>query len=225
MSWVRSVQFASVVVGLLALWGCSKPSSPEFVSKPEPWRGSEENQCLTNNYVRSSPFVVQRAALGGPGHCGAANPFEMSAALGGQVQMRPPALLICPMIASVDHWTAKVVIPAARRHFGMPIVEIKVAASYGCRPINHVRGAKLSEHGHANALDVAGFLLADGRWVMVKSGWYGDLRERAFLRHVHQGSCDTFTTVLGPNYDRNHHDHFHLDLARQGRDGMVRICK
>ena len=72
---------------------------------------------------------------------------------------------------------------------------------------------------------MSGFLLANGRWVMVKSGWYGDLRERAFLRNVHQGSCETFTTVLGPNYDANHHDHFHLDLARHGRDGTYRVCK
>ena len=225
MSWVRSVQFASVVVGLLALWGCSKPSSPEFVSKPEPWRGSEENQCLTNNYVRSSPFVVQRAALGGPGHCGAANPFEMSAALGGQVQMRPPALLICPMIASVDHWTAKVVIPAARRHFGMPIVEIKVAASYGCRPINHQVGGRLSEHGYANALDISMFQMADGYKITVKGGWNGTEHEQAFLRAVHDGACREFTTVLGPGSDSFHNDHFHMDLARHGRDGSMHICK
>lgn len=223
--WGRCVQIASVVAGLLLLWGCSKSQQPDFVSKPEPWRPVEEGQCLAQGYARKSPFIVPRAALGGPGTCGAEHPFEMSAALGGQVQMRPPALLNCPMIPSVDIWVTKVVMPAAKRHFGMPVVELKVAGSYGCRPINHVRGAKLSEHGHANALDVSGFLLANGRWVMVKSGWNGDPRQRAFLRNVHQGTCDTFTTVLGPNYDANHRDHFHMDLARHGRDGLMRICK
>jgi hypothetical protein len=91
--------------------------------------------------------------------------------------------------------------------------------------MNNVSGSKLSEHGHANALDVSAFMLADGRWITVKKGWRGDPRESAFLRQVHQGACETFFTVLGPNADANHHDHFHLDLARHGRDGNLRICK
>jgi hypothetical protein len=117
------------------------------------------------------------------------------------------------------------VVPAARHHFGAAVVELKVAASYSCRPMNHVDGARLSEHGHANALDVAGFVLADGRTIAVKSGWQGPVAERSFLQDVHRGACGVFTTVLGPDYDANHHDHFHLDLARHGRDGDGRICK
>lgn len=222
--WRICIRSLWVVFGLLALWGCSK-SGTDFVSKPEPWRTDEEKMCIAAGYARQSPFLHQRTSLGGPGHCGAAYPYEMSAALGGQVQMRPTALLVCPMIPAVDHWVGAVVNPAARRHFGMPVVEMKVAASYGCRPMNHVNGARLSEHGHANALDVSAFLLADGRWIMVKQGWYGDPRERAFLRQLHQGACGVFTTVLGPNYDANHRDHFHMDLARHGRDGQNRICK
>jgi hypothetical protein len=129
------------------------------------------------------------------------------------------------MLPAVDRWVREVVSPAARRHFGIPVIELKVAASYGCRPMNHVRGARLSEHGYANALDVSAFQLADGRWISVKRDWWGGPRERGFLRHVHQGACDTFTTVLGPNYDANHRDHFHMDLARHGRNGQMRICK
>ena len=91
--------------------------------------------------------------------------------------------------------------------------------------MNNLDGAHLSEHGHANAIDIAAFVLADGRAVDVKSGWWGGLRERNFLRDVHRGACGVFTTVLGPAYDLNHRDHFHLDLARHGRDGEGRICK
>ncbi|MFM9941009.1 MAG: extensin family protein [Hyphomicrobiaceae bacterium] len=221
---MRSVKIGCVVAGLLALWGCSK-APQNFVSKPEPWRGDEETVCLQSGYVRSSPYLVSRAALGGPGHCGALRPFEMSAAVNGQVSLRPAALLRCPMVPAVEHWVQTFVMPAARRNFGIPIVEVKVAASYGCRPMNNVSGAKLSEHGHANALDVSAFILLDGRQVTVKKGWNGDPRERAFLRQVHQGACDTFTTVLGPNADANHHDHFHMDLARHGRNGEIRICR
>lgn len=228
MFCVRRLPIAFVVVaGLLTLWGCGKsPSTGYFAPpKPEPWRNEEESKCLAGGYARPSPFIAQRAALGGPSGCGVERPFEIQATLNGQVQLRPSAFVRCPMIPSIDRWMREVVMPAAHRHFGRPVVEAKVISSFACRPINHQNGSRLSEHGHGNAIDVSGFQLADGRWVMVKSGWYGDPRERAFLRHVHQGACETFTTVLGPNYDANHRDHFHLDLAWHGRDGQNRICK
>lgn len=224
MWWRRSV-LACGSVALLALWGCGRSSGPDFISRPEPWREAEESRCLASGRVRPSPFVVQRSALGGPGHCGTSHPFLVTATLDGRVQLSPAATLGCSMIPAVDQWMRTSVAPAAQRHFGMPVVQVKVAASYGCRPMNHVSGARLSEHGHANAIDISGFQLSDGRWIMVKEGWYGDLRERAFLRQVHDSSCHTFTTVLGPNYDANHRDHFHLDLARHGRDGTRHVCK
>lgn len=229
MSVLRNAVGASLLVGLLALSGCGRfPGAsvgPRFVSKPEPWRQSEENKCLALGLAQQSPFLVRRASLGGPGYCGVAHPFEMSAAQNGRVALKPRALLRCEMIPAVEKWITEVVQPAARAHFGMPIIEAKVAASYGCRPINHVDGAGLSEHGHANAIDISGVQLADGRWVMVKSGWHGDVRERGFLRQLHSGACNIFMTVLGPNYDANHRDHLHLDLAWHGREGTKKICK
>jgi len=211
------------VAALLLTWGCS--TAPDFVAKYEPWRSQEERACLAAGVVRESPYIRTRFSLGGPSPCGADRPFEVSATMGGRVSLSPAALLRCPMIPQIDRWVAGTVDPAARRHFGVSVSGLKVAASYSCRPINHQSGARLSEHGHANALDVAAFVLADGRSVTVKGGWYGSDAERGFLRMVHQGACSEFTTVLGPNADPFHRDHFHLDLARHGRDGMSRICK
>ena len=212
-----------VMPAALALWACS--STPQFVATEEPWRADEERACLASGVVRESSFVSARSSLGGPSVCGAIRPFAVTAAMQGSVHLRPMALLRCQMVPAVDRWVAQVVNPAARHYFGAPVVELKVAASYSCRPMNHVDGARLSEHGHANALDISTFILADGREVAVKSGWWGALAERSFLRDVHRGSCAIFTTVLGPAYDINHRDHFHLDLARHGRDGDGRICK
>ena len=59
----------------------------------------------------------------------------------------------------------------------------------------------------------------------MKKGWRGDYRDRAFLHDVHDGACQHFTTVLSPDYDANHHDHFHVDLARRGPDGLGTVCK
>jgi hypothetical protein len=89
--------------------------------------------------------------------------------------------------------------------------------------MNNVDGAFLSEHGHANAVDVSAFVLESGEVVSVRTGWGGPWPERNFLRAVHAGSCYVFTTVLGPGYDRLHRDHLHLDLARHHDNG--RICK
>lgn len=219
----RCVSLALLIPCALALWACS--SAPQFVAREEPWREDEERACLTSGAVRESNFIAARAALGGPSVCGALRPFAVTAAAQGWVQLRPHALLRCQMVPAVDRWVERVVIPAARHYFGAAVVELKVAASYSCRPMNHVDGARLSEHGHANAIDVSGFVLADGRTVDVRSGWSGALAESSFLRDVHRGACGVFTTVLGPAYDANHRDHFHLDLARHGPDGGGRICK
>lgn len=207
----------------LVICGCSQ--IPRFVAKEEPWREDEERACLAAGVVRESPFVAVRDSLGGPSFCGALHPFTVAAAAQGLVQLRPAALVRCPMVPAIDRWVERVVIPASRTHLGPQVVELRLAASYACRPMNNVDGANLSEHGHANAVDISGFVLADGRIVNVKSGWWGTLAERNFLREVHGGACGVFTTVLGPAYDLNHRDHLHLDLARHGRDGEGRICK
>jgi hypothetical protein len=215
---------AVMILSLVLLWGCSS-SGPDFVAKDEPWRAAEERACVNSGVVRESSFVHGRSALGGPSVCGAEHPFEMSAAAGGRVSMTPSAMLRCPMVPTVDRWVTDVVEPAARRHLGQSIAELTVAASYGCRPINHQSGGRLSEHGYANALDISVFKMADGSAISVKGGWYGSERERAFLRAVHDGACREFNTVLGPEADAHHRDHFHMDLARHGRDGLMRICR
>lgn len=215
------VAIALAVLASLALWACS--SRPTFVTKDEPWRADEERACLASGYVRESPFVTVRSGLGGPSVCGALQPFTVSATARGLVSLQPPALLRCPMIPAVEHWMERIVMPAARYYLRGNVVGLKVAGSYSCRPMNHVSGGRLSEHGHANALDISAFVLDNGTVVTVKGGWWGALAERNFLRAVHDGSCSVFTTVLGPDYDAHHRDHFHLDLARHNAEG--RICK
>ena len=216
-----------VVFGILLpvlLAGCGG-TGQSFIAKNEPWRSNEERACLASGVVREGPFIKTKLSLGGPSVCGAEQPFEMGAADNGRVTLSPVAYLRCPMIPQVNRWVVNTIGPAAQRIYGVPLVELKVAGSYACRPINHTSGEYLSEHGHANALDISGFVLADGRRITVKGGWSGDYRERAFLRAVHDGACHEFTTVLGPEYNSLHRDHFHVDLARRGPDGLKTVCK
>jgi hypothetical protein len=216
------VAIVSAVLPALALAACA--GAPTFVARYEPWRQEEERACLTSGLVHEAPpFITIRSSLGGPSVCGALQPFTVAAAAHGTVALEPPALVGCPMVHALDFWTERVVVPAARRLLAASVVAVNVAGSYSCRPMNNVDGAFLSEHGHANAVDISGFVLGNGRVVTVGAGWWGPPAEQYFLRAVHDGSCRVFTTVLGPGYDSLHQDHFHLDLARHSGDG--RVCK
>ncbi len=217
------VAVAALLFVPIILVGCGK--SPTFIAKEEPWRADAERFCLGRYDLAKSPFITPRTGLGGPSVCGAIKPFDVAATASGRMRLKPSATLQCAMIPAIDKWLETEVAVAARRHLYAEVVEIKVAASYSCRPMNGIAGNKLSEHGHANALDVSAFHLSDGRVVTVKDGWHGGRGEREFLRAVHTAACEHFTTVLGPNADKFHFDHFHMDLARHGRNGDMRICK
>ena len=101
---------------------------------------------------------------------------------------------------------------AARQILGSPLQRIETMGSYSCR--NVAGTARRSAHSRAEAIDVSAFVLADGRRVSVLSGWNASREEREFLRVVHKSACKRFGTVLGPDYNRAHHDHFHLEYGK-----------
>ena len=173
-------------------------------------------------------FVHSRSALGGPSVCGAENPFEMAAADNGRVQLDPPASLRCPMIPQIDRWVTEVVEPAVRYNFREQLVGLTVLASYSCRPMNSQEGADdFRACPYANAVDIGGFRLSDGRTISVRSAAGTGARSANARSYgtVHDGSCEYFTTV-GPNYNSVHSNHFHLDLAPpRPRRADARICK
>lgn len=132
----------------------------------------------------------------------------------------PP--LTCPVAAALAVWEWTVVQPAARRYLGAPVVRIEHLGSYNCR---HIAGSPTwSEHAAADALDVAAFRLADGRRVSVAADWRGTGAAATFLHQVRGGACRVFATVLSPDYNAAHHDHFHLDQAARGAWGG-RACR
>jgi hypothetical protein len=141
----------------------------------------------------------------------------------GPVEVKPAATLACPIVSALDHWIAQSVQPASLRWFGQPVVEIKQISAFSCRSMNNQRGARISEHAFGNAIDVAAFVLANGRVVKVKDGWRGLAEEQGFLRDVQGAACEQFSTVLAPGADAYHYDHIHVDLMR--RASGRRICQ
>ena len=194
------------------------------VEQREPWRAQAEEACLSQRLVQPSAYMALSSKIDGLGVCGMDYPFKVSAFNNGEVGLKSKVTLACPIIPRIDTWLDEIVKPAAMMYFGVPVVDVK-AGSYSCRPRNNRRGAKLSEHSFGNALDVMGFVLADGREVSIVKGWKGNPDEQEFLRETFVGACRYFTTVLGPGSDAFHYDHLHLDLARHDPRGERRVCK
>lgn len=129
--------------------------------------------------------------------------------------LSPPATLACPIVSALDRWVSGGVQPAAMRWFGSPVVTIRQISAYSCRRMVGAGGHGISEHSFGNALDIAGFTLADGRTITVQRGWRGTPEEQGFLHDVQLFACDTFSTVLAPGYNAAHYNHFHVDLMRR----------
>jgi hypothetical protein len=119
--------------------------------------------------------------------------------------------MACDLAARLHMWERHVVIPAAEKHLGSPVVEIEAFGSFQCR---RVSGAdRLSEHAFARAADIAAFRLADGRRISILDHYRSKGPRGDFLREIQGRACDLFDVTLGPDYNAEHSNHFHLDVG------------
>jgi len=124
--------------------------------------------------------------------------------------------ITCPMMAALAQWELHVVAPAAQKHLGTDVSRVVHFGTYSCRNINGLATGRRSAHATGQALDVGGFWMADGQQVSVLNDWSGSGNKSAFLQEVRDGSCDLFRTVLSPDYNVNHKDHFHFEVGGWG---------
>ncbi len=212
------------------------------------------------------------------GQCGAPAPVSMRAVGLSKVELQPPVITTCGMVVALHTWIDSFVQPVAKDVFGSPVVRIIGGPSYACRNRNNQADGPISEHAFANAIDISGFLLENGRTITVLRGWGATVRDQTsgngseatkksvpssqlvlpgcaqhlaapvgaapsvspaptapavpttptllpvgtdecrFLRRLHQAACGIFSTVLGPEANDFHRNHFHFDLkARKSR--------
>src|ERR1700735_2882942 len=213
-----------ISIAALCLTSCGFPGRPE---RPV-WRAQAEKACFARKQVILSDTIVQAAEMGGPGSCGMTRPRKGSALGSGSMAGAKPLTIDGPMIPALEACLNAVVEPDAQTRLGQRVATVNVFGAYSCRGIDNMPGARLSEHAFGNAVDVAGFTLADGRKIDFVRDWkMTDSQEAAFLHEVHAGACQYFTTVLGPGADAFHYNHIHLDLANHGSTdtGPRRICK
>lgn len=125
----------------------------------------------------------------------------------------------CPMAAALHIWMREHVQSAARLYLNSDVKSIETYGTYACRTRNSKAGARLSEHATANAIDIAAFVLSNGKRLRVADMAKMEQNEQDFMQSVRQGGCRIFSVVLGPGADGAHEDHFHFDL------GQWRLCK
>ncbi|WP_343698253.1 extensin family protein [Caulobacter sp.] len=131
-----------------------------------------------------------------------------------QSRLSPAApIMTCPVALGYALWERQVIEPAARQGLASPVTRVEHLGTYACRTIGGAKSGRPSQHATANALDVAGFRLADGRRITVLKDFRGDDDEARFLHTVRDGACRVFGVVLGPDYNAAHADHLHLNPA------------
>lgn len=189
----------------------TKPTRPQPVGTPS-FTSAAAQQCafdLQQAGVRFTPLPNQD-------HGGGCTSIDSVKLLDVGVPVSGLGPMTCPLARNFAAWAQYAVKPAARRYFGTEVVRIETFGTYSCRNIYGGRSGRLSQHAYSNAIDVSGFVLADGRRILLDGGWKGDMASQDFLRALHKSACRRFGTVLGPDYNAAHYNHFHFDMSGNG---------
>ncbi|WP_375265904.1 extensin family protein [Planktotalea sp.] len=142
--------------------------------------------------------------------CGFQNAVKVRSVSG--VVLSQSSVMDCGTAKALKTWIDKGV-KLALGNRGGGVKSLRVAAHYACRTRNNQKGAKISEHGKGRAIDISGIKLKNEEVITVLKGWRSAKNGPA-LKRMHKAACGPFGTVLGPNADRFHQDHFHFDTAR-----------
>ena len=190
------------------------PPQEAYASFPEPAGGAAaaKPSACQERLAKLAAFKPM-PLLVGAGECGAVDAVMLDSVTltdKTKVSVSPPATLRCTMAEQVAIWVRDDVAPLAQKR-GSQLRMLDNFDSYECRGRNRVRGATLSEHGRANALDVRGFKLANGEMIRLTDV---DVT-KAWRESVRASACARFSTVLGPGSDGHHEEHIHVDLAER----------
>ena len=199
---------------ILALAACGRADRPTAPTRTRPNLSAPSNretaQCLADLRELHVSFQVLPDRETGPG-CG----------LNGTVKLVdigvPVANLTavrCGAARALIGWTRNAVAPAAYQMLGSELARVDSMGSYACRNVvGSTRGpTRRSGHAIANAIDIGGFVLKDGRRITVLNDWNSpDPQVRQFLQTIRASACKRFGTVLSPDYNAAHRNHLHLE--------------
>lgn len=170
-------------------------------------------RALAKGAVCGDPALQGEIAGSVPGRirgCGIKDAIKLRSVSG--VTLSQTSVMDCGTAKALKNWVDRGVKPAVGNRGG-GVSSLRVAAHYACRTRNNQKGAKISEHGKGRAIDISALKLKSGEVITVLKGWRSAKNGKA-LKQMHKAACGPFGTVLGPNADRFHQDHFHFDTAR-----------
>lgn len=172
----------------------------------------QDNPLLCDQVLKTSGLRVTGQADSAPdAACPLRNTLRVQ---GGEVGLSSSFLASCPLAVAFALFERHSLQPAAQAIYGEAVTRVDHLGSFACRNIYNRAEGRLSQHASANALDIAGFRLADGRRISVLKDWPGDDADARFLRQVRDSACNAFNGVLSPDYNAAHRNHFHLDMGR-----------
>lgn len=192
--------------------GTTAAPAPRIGSAPQSFATrAEDASCLADLGAGGARFTPLPDTYTAPG-CNQLGTVQLTALASDRAMLGVSNIgpVRCGTAKAFNDWARFGVDRAARQILGSPVARIETMGSYSCR--NVAGTERRSAHARAEAIDVSGFVLADGRRIVLKRDWQGgDAATREFLRVVHQSACKRFGTVLGPDYNPAHEDHFHLE--------------
>ena len=205
------------------------PWAPLAIDDPVGWATSRKLMALRDDPAQCRA-VLERAGIAfsvrGPTGAQACRRDDRTLLTGdpdrGLVLRPADAEGTCPVAAGLALWLRHSVQPAAQAGLGARVVALEHYGTASCRRVGGGDTGRWSEHAAGNAIDIAGFVLADGRKISVLRDWAGPKDEAAFLRLARDGACEVFGTTLSPDYNAAHADHLHLDQAQRGMGGYCR---
>ena len=185
---------------------------PTYAYTPRP----DQRQCLSSLSQTQAAYTPLPDQYYGAG-CSTLSTVKLASLRSDAASLALSNLgpVTCPLASTFASWARFGVDRAALQILGSPLVRIETMGSYNCR--NVAGSARRSAHATASAIDISGFVLADGRRITIRGDWNSQSpKVRAFLTTIHSSACKRFGTVLGPAYNAAHEDHLHVELSGRG---------
>jgi hypothetical protein len=142
--------------------------------------------------------------------CGWTNAVRVAEVGGAQIGLEQ---LTCEAATALALWVEYQVQPLAMEMFGSRVVWMQDMGTYSCRNIiGNKRWMNMrSQHSLANAVDIGGFRLENGKQMSIAHDYKKDTPEGRFLREAHKRACGYFRVAIGPEFNAAHFNHLHFD--------------
>ena len=142
----------------------------------------------------------------------------------GDVSLSGEPIMLCSFGRQFSGWVRDVAAPLTLGYTGRRLAQVETVSAFACRPRYLKMDQVPSEHAKGDAIDIASFVLADSRRILVKQQDSDSPIMRDLVHALRMTACGYFTTVLGPG-EPGHEAHFHFDSGLHGATPNYRICE